>query len=180
MDDNLQNAPNQVMKNHVNELYDIEVLVVPGIDWAFWFASVGWVLAGLLVLIVVLYFGSRWYRPLVLKWQLKMLSKHLSATEQNVDQTVSKAQVWKLYAWLKKLNHELMLSPKGQTASFYTGLRTLMEQVNRASFSDEVVSRETYLDLIQQAELLIKQCSVLPNLKAAKGNNQTEEERWRQ
>ncbi|MEA3404364.1 MAG: hypothetical protein U9R28_01340 [Pseudomonadota bacterium] len=160
----------------VNEIYDIEPLIVPGVDWQFWFESIGWLLAGLLVLVVVLYLGSRWYRPLVLKWQLKALSKNLSM----IKQSVTKPQVWKLYIWLKQFKSWIAISRKQQTALLESDLNTLMDHLNQAAFSKQPVSRETYLDLIQQAEQLLKQLSILPNLKAGTGKVQIEEERWKQ
>lgn len=170
MADNLQ-----VSASNANVLYDIEPLIVPGVDWLFWFESLGWLIAGLLIVMVVLYFGSRWYRPLVLKWQLKALSKKVLVTEQGV----SKPQVWKLYQWLKQLERSIELSHQEQSALFISDFEALVQQVNQAGFSEQSVSRETYLALIQQAEQLLKQLSVLSDLKTGTAKAQTEGERWK-
>lgn len=171
MADNLQ-----ITQTSANEIYDIEPLVVPGVDWLFWLESLGWGLAGLLILVAVLYFGSRWYRPLVFKWQLKALSKKITVSEQSV----AKSEIWKLYAWLKQFNHWLESSEKPQNISFESDLDRLMQQVNQAGFSKQTVSRETYLDLIQQAQALLKKRSVLLNLKTSNLQTKIEEQRWKQ
>jgi len=170
MVDKLQTEP-----ANANEIYDIEPLMVPGVDWQFWLESFAWGLTGLLVLVAVLYLGSRWYRPLVFKWQLKALSKSLSGSQQSI----SKPQVWQLYSWLKQLNQWLDASQKPLTIAFQSDLSKLMQLVNQAGFSEQTVSRETYLDLIQQAEQLLKQLPVLPSVKTRINKNQTEEARWK-
>jgi len=138
-----------------NELVDIEPLIAPGIDWFFWLETSFLILAGLLTFLFVLYFVRFLYRPVLFKWQLTRLQKQASAHQQ----MISKAEVAKLYVWLSHyqawLNHSQ--SSVKQADNFKAALSDLHERVNKGCFSDHAVSRETYLNLMSAAQLLVKQ-----------------------
>lgn len=141
-----------------NELIDIEPLIAPGIDWSFWLALTFWLLAGLLTLLFLLYVSRVLLRPLLFKWQLASFKKQ--ALQQN---TISKSDVYRFYAWFRLLQSGLK---KSQSLTFQKDLQKdtlqqtladLNEQVNACCFSENTVSRETYLSLIALAEPIVKQ-----------------------
>ena len=134
----------------VRELFDIEPLIAPGIDWVFWIESGLWTVAGLLVLLVALYLLRFLYRPLLFKWQLGRLVKLVPESQENLSQSELSA----LYEWLRY--YRAWLKPVDKTAPQYLALLTLIQQVDTACFSQQVVSRETYLGFIKQAQVVLR------------------------
>ena len=137
-----------------HQLVDIEPLIAPGVDWGFWLATSFWLLAGLLTLLFLLYVSRVLLRPLLFKWQLASFKKH--ALQQN---TISKSDVYRFYAWFRKLQSGLKKnqSPRLQKDTLQKTLADLNEQVNACCFSEQTVSRETFMSLIALAEPIVKQ-----------------------
>ncbi|MBN2865394.1 MAG: hypothetical protein JXK16_05245 [Thiotrichales bacterium] len=139
----------------VGELVDIAPLIAPGIDWSVWLETAFWILAGLLILVFLLYVMGFLYRPFLFKWQLVRLQKDVSAHQT----TISKSEIAKLYHWF--IHYQTWLSatkhPAMQVETFKAALHDLREGINVSCFSNQSVSRETYLDLISTAQSILKQ-----------------------
>lgn len=149
MSDALSAAP-QAETLPANTLFDIEAPALPGVDWWFWFELFGWFLAAVLLLVTLLYFARQWYRPALFRWQLSLLRRQVSLNEV----IVPKAKVWALYSWSKALHNWIIVADQSPP-QFNARLADYMQQINQAGFSSQTVSRETYLQLIQQAEQLL-------------------------
>jgi len=154
-----------------SELIDIELLIEPGFDWWFWLESAGWMLAGLLTLVVILYFARFLYRPYLFQWQLKVLVKNADKAES----VILRTDLLALYHWFVQYEVWLKKSSKSSVQRSenalieWPELAHFTERLNQACFSNQAVSRETYLGLLSQAKGLVKRSSVLPiNLKALK------------
>lgn len=134
---------------NTGELFDIEPLIAPGVDWVFWFEVTLLTVAGLLVLLVMLYLLRFLYRPLLFKWQLARLVKKVSKNQTSF----SKAELFTFYDWLTR--YRAWLKSTEQDID-NVQLNALIEQADRICFSNQVVSRETYLNVTTQAQRLVK------------------------
>ena len=142
----------------VGEMFDIEPLIAPGIDWFFWLETSFWVLVGLLILLAGLYLARFLYRPLLFKWQLLRLKRQALVNQQ----ALMPAEYFKLYDWLSRYRVWLKASKNQSMESdrvIEHALSDLSMQVNALCFSSQPVSRETYLNLISNAQSLLKQIS---------------------
>ena len=152
-----------------NELVDIEPLMEPGLDWGAWLQTASWLISGLLILMLVLYFARFLYRPILFKWQLNRLLKQA----KKVKSEMVKSELLVLYhwfiefeAWFKKANLKKTAGAPKQNfntaaaTQYKVQLTDFRAQLNEACFSNCTVSRETSFYLISQAGHLVKSLEV--------------------
>lgn len=134
-------------------LQDIELPTPPGVDWDFWLAVFGWSLLALVLIVALLLLGRRYYAPVQSSWQLQRLQKAALAED---GATIGKEQLWQLYGWSRRLQGRI---PRSKAEA--EEMTAFTERLNRLGFSQQDVSRETYRELIQQAQTLLRNRSVL-------------------
>lgn len=142
-------------------LIDIEVPLAPVIDWSIWGEWGLWSLLLLILISLLAKFSLKLYSPIYLRWQLSKLS-----LKNNSNEYLSFKQAWLLYSWCLLLKKTVNQSASTETTPALEALNTLIEHVNQLSFSKQPVSRETYLQLLDQAkQTLKKNCGFQPLLK---------------
>ncbi len=160
----LSKAPVNIDLNQSLDLMDIEAPLEPGFDWTLLTDSALWVIVLSVLLVALLKFGQRFYQPAALSWQLRRLASKLEDSDVN-DDVITFDQAWLLYDWclkLQKLHQKASpaLESLAETTSLANSeLDTLLAKVNQISFSKQPVSRETYVGLLHEAELVLEASS---------------------
>ncbi len=147
-------------------LQDIELPTPPGVDWAFWISVLGWSLLALALIVALLLLGRRFYAPVQLSLQLQKLQK---TTLMDSESTVAKDRIWQLYGWSRRLQERV---PRSKAEA--DEMTAFMERLNHLGFSQQDVSRETYQELVQQAQTLLRNRSVLKLNRPAQSEMQEE------
>lgn len=168
MTDSMANTPN--VPTMGLSLQDIEMPTPPGVDWSFWTTLLGWSVLGLLMIVLLLWIGRRYYLPLQLSLQLQRLQHSaLKSAAESADGEliIDKTQLWRLYGWAKLLQRHL-----GKTKAEMVSMESFMQRLNQLGFSQADVSRETYIQLIIQARVLLQKRAFL-RLSAPVDSNMT-------
>ncbi|GKT11397.1 MAG: hypothetical protein ISEC1_P0361 [Thiomicrorhabdus sp.] len=141
-------------------LIDIEAPLAPVTDWSILGEWALWSLFLLILISLLAKFSFKLYRPAYLRWQLSKLS-----LKNNQDKYLSFKQVWLFYGWCLQLKKTISTSATTETTPALKALNTLIERVNQLSFSKQPVSRETYQQLLDQADRTLKMnCGFQPLL----------------
>lgn len=127
-------------------LIDIEPPTTPDFDWSIWGEWALWLLVVILVISVLLKWGNRLYKPAYLRWKLARLT---SIDHQG--ECLPIEQAWRLYGVCLQIKQ--LINPTETRA--LQEFDCLMEQVNQLCFSNQTVSRETYLQLITQSKRIV-------------------------
>lgn len=123
---------------------DIEPPLHPGTDWSVWMEASLAVLVALAVLLLLVWLAWRTYRPWALAWRLRRMQ---AACLVMSEPTVSKQCVWQLYLLVKPWQNKVP-----QDAATAEALQVFWRDLNHAAFSSASVSRETYAQLLTQAQ----------------------------
>ena len=145
-------------------LIDIEPPLAPISDWTVWIEWGLWGLWALLLLVILMIlakFSYRLYRPAYLRWKLtKLMPKNSQAS------SVSFEQLWLFYGWCLQLKGNVskhQATEDREQSPALIALETLIKQAEQLSFSKQTVSRETYLNLLEQAKQVLQlNCGLKP------------------
>lgn len=144
------------------ELIDIELPIEPGFDWlAFW-------QTGSMVLILILILAGMVYllrysqlakhgllsAPFILRWQLLHLKRILNNESHAKLAFVPQETLGEFYLWNQNLNKLLAKMCGELEEGVIQELQELNELSEYMTFSDMAVSRETYYQALQEAQIL--------------------------
>jgi len=144
------------------ELIDIELPIEPGFDWlAFW-------QTGSMVLILILILAGLVYllrysqlakhgllsAPFILRWQLLHLKRILNNESHAKLAFVPQETLGEFYLWNQNLNKLLAKMCGELEEGVIQELQELNELSEYMTFSDMAVSRETYYQALQEAQIL--------------------------
>lgn len=134
---------------------DIEPPLAPNYDWGVWSEALLWF--GLVCLLVwlVVKWGHMVYRPAYLRWELRRLQAAADRLTAEKNGAFSEQSVWLLYGWCLRLHRFIIHSPHSSFEK--QQLETLMKKVSQLGFSSSAVSRETYLECIALAQVVVSQ-----------------------
>ena len=144
------------------ELMDIELPIEPGFDWlAFWDAGsmvfiAILVLAGLVYLLRYSQMAKHGLlsAPFILRWQLLQLKRILNNESHANLAFVPQETLGEFYLWNQNLN-QLLAKTCGELAEdVMQEFLELNELSEYMAFSDMAVSRETYYQALQEAQIL--------------------------
>lgn len=144
------------------ELIDIELPLEPGFDWlAFWYTGsmvfiVILILAGLVYLLRYSQMAKHGLvsAPFVLRWQLLQLKRILNHESHAKLVFVPQETLGEFYLWNQNLN-KLLAKTCGELAEdVMQEFLELNELSEYMAFSDMAVSRETYYQALQEAQIL--------------------------
>ncbi|WP_178863411.1 hypothetical protein [Thiomicrorhabdus cannonii] len=127
---------------------DIEAPLPPGIDWSGWLQFGATVLVWVVASVLLFWLVRRYYRPWAAAWRLKRFY-----AVAMVGETVTKVQVWQFYAWAQRWRKQW---PSVGEEAWSHSAEHFWKALNQAAFSSENVSRETYLQLVKQAQTLLQ------------------------
>jgi len=144
------------------ELMDIELPIEPGFDWlAFW-------QTGSMVLILILILAGLVYllrysqlakhglisAPFILRWQLLQLKRILNNESHAKLAFVPQETLGEFYLWNQNLNTLLAKTCGELEEGVILELQELNELSEYMTFSEMAVSRETYYQALQEAQIL--------------------------
>ncbi len=152
------------MDEQLGELKDIELPMQPGMDWFAFLQDMGllfWLVLLLLVLFLLVRY-SRWFdrslllAPIHLRWQLYKIKKQFNQQKtQNLDVQLSR----QLYDWSLLLqsvfNRAKQHHPDDEQVEFEQEVDKIKSQAEYMAFSNTPVSRETFLELVQHASVVL-------------------------
>ncbi|MEA1989556.1 MAG: hypothetical protein U9N57_10190 [Pseudomonadota bacterium] len=144
------------------ELMDIELPIEPGFDWlAFWhmgsmlFIAI-LILAGLVYLLRYSQMAKNGLvsSPFILRWQLLQLKRILNNESHTNLAFVPQETLGEFYLWNQNLNKLLAKTCGELEEGVIQELLELNELSEYMAFSDMAVSRETYYQALQEAQIL--------------------------
>lgn len=144
------------------DLMDIELPIEPGFDWlAFWHTG-STVLITILILAGLVYLlrysqmakNGLLSAPFILRWQLLKLKRILNNESHAKLAFVPQETLGEFYRWNQSLNKLLAKMCRELEEGVIQELQELNELSEYMTFSDMAVSRETYYQALQEAQIL--------------------------
>lgn len=144
------------------ELMDIELPLEPGFDWLVFWQTGSIVFIAILILAGLVYLlrysqlakNGLVSAPLILRWQLWQLKRILNNESHAKLTFIPQETLGEFYLWNQNLNKLLVKTcgelEEGEIQEF----QELNELSEYMAFSDMAVSRETYYQALQEAQML--------------------------
>lgn len=151
------------------ELLDIELPVEPGFDWTALLSMLGWILALVVVLMLLLYLlrysnlaqKGLLSAPILLRWQLRKIQKKLAEKAQ---ENVTEKQLFEFYQWAQQLSKTMYKAYQPEQEALFLQLEMFVAQTEEMAFSGKSVDSQSYAQTLQQGQQLLTQYLSWPML----------------
>lgn len=144
------------------ELLDIELPVEPGFDWTALLSMLGWILALVVVLMLLIYLlrysnlaqKGLLSAPILLRWQLRKIQKNLAEKAQ---ENVTEKQLFEFYQWAQQLSKTMYKAYQPEQEALFLQLEMFVAQTEEMAFSGKSVDSQSYAQALQQGQQLLTQ-----------------------
>lgn len=158
------NAQGGTDAEKLGELKDIELPVSPAFDWLELWIDLGLIVMVVVLLSLLFMLAKRSNKidqyvltgPFVLRWQLWQLKRHANLQDHDL---VGSIHSRSLYDWSTRLTRIMQAvqvrSPAAEELALVEQAQQLKKRCEYMAFANEPVSRETYFETIEHAQVLL-------------------------